>query len=326
MAEVYFFTGVDRLLSALDLLGIEHFGGARVPLKLHMGEPGNRYYVSPSIVKLVVKKLRQIGAEPFLLDTTVVYSGPRSTSEGYKRVAYQHGFADDEMGCEVVIGEAGVKVVEGGHSFEVAKEIHENTHLIVISHVKGHIQAGFGGAIKNLGMGGVTKNTKRMIHRMSIPTYWAEKCDLCGSCAEACPCQAITVGLDWKYDSIACDGCGKCVSACSNGALSYEIMDLRKGLALAAKACMLGKKVLYINTLVNIARGCDCDPHPEPIICPDIGYLVSNELGAIDRASLDFINQAKPRVFEATHGIDPLDQVRYAEEIGLVSSYELMKL
>ena len=326
MAEVYFFTEVGKLLSALDLLGIEDFRGVKVLIKLHMGEPGNKYYISPSIVKLAVGKLEDIGAEPFLFDTTVAYPGPRSKKDGYKRVAYRHGFNEDKMGCKVVIGEEGVEVVEGGYSFEVAKEIYESTHLIVMSHVKGHVQAGFGGAIKNLGMGGVTKGMKRTIHRMSMPSFCMEKCDLCGSCAEACPSHAITIDSNWRYDSIACEGCGKCVSACPTGALSYKIMDFQKGLALAAKACIWGKRVLFINTLVNITRSCDCDPHPEPIICPDIGYLASNELAAIDRASLELINEVKPRVFEETNQIDPAKQVQYAQEIGFTGSYKQVKL
>ena len=326
MADVYFFTEAEKLLSALDLLGIEDFRGARVPVKLHMGEPGNRYYIPPSLVKLTVGRLKDIGADPFLFDTTVAYSGPRSTRDGYEKAAYRHGFSDDEMGCEVVIGEEGVKVVEGSYGFEVAKEICESTHLVVISHVKGHVQAGFGGAIKNLGMGGVTKVTKRMIHRMSIPRHSAEKCDLCGSCAEACPFHAITVDSDWRYNSRACQGCSTCVSVCPTGALSYEIMDLQKGLALAAKACIWGRRVLYINALVNITRSCDCDPHPDPIICPDIGYLASNELAAIDRASLELINEVKPAVFEKINRIDPSKQVQYAQEIGFFASYELRRL
>lgn len=326
MAEVYFFTRTEKLLSALDLLGIEDFRGARVPIKLHVGEPGNKYYISPFIVKLIVGRLKDMGAEPFLFDTTVVYSSPRSTVDGHKSVAYRHGFGDSQMGCEVVIGEEGVKVVECGHSFEVAKEIYESTHLLVISHGKGHIQAGFGGAIKNLGMGGVTKSTKRRIHHMSIPRLSAEKCDLCGSCAEICPSHAITVDSDWKYDSAACNGCGKCVSACPTAALSYEIMDFQKGLALSARACIRGKKVLYVNALVNIARGCDCESHPDPIICPDIGYLASNELAAIDRASLDLINEVKPDILAKTHRIDPSKQVQYAQDIELVASYDLRRL
>jgi len=326
MAEVYFFTETEKLLSALDLLGIEDFRGVRVPIKLHMGELGNKYYISPSFVKLTVDRLKEIGAEPFLFDTTVSYPGPRATKFGYKRVAHRHGFSEDKMGCAVVIGDKGVEVVEGGHSFEVAREIYENTHLVVISHVKGQMETGFGGAIKNLGMGGVTKGVKRMLHRMSMPKYLAEKCDLCGSCAEICPCNAITVGSEWKYDKGACLGCGECVFTCPNGALNYEVMHLQRGLALAARACIRGKRVLYISALENIARGCDCEPRPGPIICPDIGYLASNEPVAIDSASLQLINEVKPGVFEQETRIDPSKQIRYAQEIGLPGAYELRRL
>lgn len=326
MAEVYFFTETKKLLSALDILGIEDFRGKRVPVKLHMGEPGNRYYISPSVVKLVVESLEEIGAEPFLFETTVNYLGARSTREGYRQVAFRHGFGEDEMGCKVVIGEEGVKVVEGGHSFEVAKEIYESTHLIVISHVKGHVEAGFGGAIKNLSMGGVTKWTKRIIHQMGIPKLSVEECDLCGSCAEACPYQAITVDEEWRYDRASCWGCSKCIATCPNGALSPEVMDFHKALALSAKACIRGKRVLYINAVVNITRNCDCEADPGPIICPDIGYLASNELTAIDRASLELIDKVKPRLFKEVNGIDPTKQVRYLEEIGFPSSYQLRKL
>jgi uncharacterized Fe-S center protein len=326
MPEVYLCTNVEKLPGALKHLGIEDFRGARVLIKLHMGQPGNAYYISPSIVKSLVGKLKDIGAEPFLFDTTVAYPGPRFTKSGYEKVAHRHGFSKKSVGCEVVIGEQGVKVAEGGHSFDVAKEIYESTHLVVISHVKGHPQAGFGGAIKNLGMGGVTKDTKQIIHHMSMPKYQADDCDLCGSCADVCPCHAITVDSGWRYDSVACAGCGECVSACPSGALSYEVMDLQKGLALAAKACIRGKRVLYVNALVNITRSCDCEPDPGPIICPDIGYLASDEVAAIDKASLDLINEVKPGVFEKTNGIDPSRQVRYAQEIGLPTSYRLKML
>lgn len=326
MSKVYYFTELNNLINALDLLGIEKFGGESVLIKLHMGEPGNKYYISPHIVKLVVGKLKNIGAHPFLFDTTVTYPGPRGTREGYERVAYRHGFGEDKVGCGVVIGEDGVKVMEGGYSFDVAKDIYETTHMVVLSHFKGHMQAGFGGAIKNLGMGGVTKESKRMIHRMSIPRFLADKCDLCGSCVEVCPCDAITVDLEWKYDSLICEGCGKCVTACPKGALSYETMDFQKGLALAAKACVVGKKVLYINAVVNITRNCDCDPHPDPIICPDIGYLASDEPASIDNASLALIDELKPGILEQTNRIDPAKQIRYAHEIGLTGSYEMVRL
>ena len=326
MVDVHFFESIEKVVSAMDALGVEGFGGGTVPVKLNMGEKGNRYYLSPAIVKLVVDRLKAAGAEPFLFDTTVAYPSARSKVDGYRRVAQSHGFGEREMRCRLVIGEKGTKITESGYSFEVAKEICDSTHIVVLSHVKGHIQSGFGGAIKNLGMGGVTKETKKRIHFWSIPRILPEQCEQCGSCAEVCPLNAISVGVEWQYDSATCDGCGKCVQACPNDALSYRVMDLQKGLALAAKACIKNKRPLYLNVLTNITRNCDCDPNPGPIICPDIGYLASTELAAIDRASLDLVDRAKPGVFQKTLGIDPWRQVRYAEEFGLPSEYQLKRL
>ena len=326
MTEVYFFTEERKLADALDLLGIGGFTGEKVPVKLHMGEPGNKYYISPSLVKVAVRKLKDAGAEPFLFDTTVAYPGPRATKSGYEKAARRHGFGEDEMGCRVVIGDEGVKVVESGYSFEVANEIYESSHLVVISHVKGHIGSGFGGAIKNLGMGGVTRETKAAIHVMSSPVFIEEECDLCGDCAEACPFDALTVEPAWKHSKAMCWGCGVCVAACTKGALRYREMDLQKGLALSARACIAGKRAVYINAVVNISRDCDCDPNARPVICPDIGYLASAGMAAIDRASLDVVHDVKSQVFERATRIDPSKQVRYAQELGFSASYELVRL
>jgi len=325
MADVYFSESIDKAVRAMDMLGIEDCRGTGVLVKLNMGEKGNRYYVSPAMVKMVVDKLKAVGAEPFLFDTTVAYPSPRSKADGYRRVAYSHGFGEREMGCKLIIGETGTKIMESGRAFDVARQICENSHLVVVSHVKGHIQSGFGGAIKNLGMGGMTKEMKRRIHHWSIPRPVEEKCRLCGSCAEVCPSHAIKVELKWVYDSASCDGCGKCVQACPNQALS-QLMDLQKGLALAAKACIRDKHVLYVNVLKNMTRNCDCDPNPGPIICPDIGYLVSSDLPVIDRASLDLVDQVKPDIFQKTLGIDPRRQIRYAEDAGLPSEYQLKRV
>jgi len=284
-AKVYFFTAEDKLPVALERIGVGDFKGARVPVKLHMGEPGNRYFVSPLLVKLAVEKLKSIGAEPFLFDTTVAYPGPRSTVKGHLKVAAAHGFGAERMGCEVV------------------------------SHVKGHIQAGFGGAIKNLGMGGVTRETKQKIHLMCVPVLSRDMCDLCGACAEACPFDAITVDGEWRRSKTKCMGCGKCVSVCQVGALRYNVMDLQRALALSAKACVAGRRVIYVNA---------SDAHAGPIICPDVGYLVSDSLAAIDRASLEAVDTKCPGVFEKVNGVDPSRQIRYAEGLGFASDYELV--
>jgi len=326
MTNVYFFNDIEKLPKALDTLNINDFSNHMVPIKLHMGELGNTYFIPPSFVKLVIDKLKKVGAEPYLYDTTVAYNAPRSTIYGYHMVAHKHGFFKEKTGCDVVIGDKGTEVNEGGYSFEVAREIYESSHIVVISHAKGHVLTGFGGAIKNLGMGGVTRRMKRIIHDWGMPRYCSEECDLCGICAEVCPPHAIIVDSDWRFDNLACVGCGKCVSICPRDALRYRVMDLQKGLSLAAKACIWGKKAIYINAIVNITRSCDCETNPGPIICPDIGYLVSVDPAAIDRASLDLIEGVKPGIFEETHKVDPYKQVEYAQKLGFDSYYEMLTM
>jgi uncharacterized Fe-S center protein len=325
-ATVYFTEQPDRLADAIKLSGVSAMAGQVVPVKLHMGEPGNPYIIRPELVRTVVSALRDAGARPYLFDTVVAYPGERSNKAGYEKVARRHGFSKETVGCDVVVGEEGVRVVESDVAFEVATELHHARFMLVLSHVKGHIQAGFGGAIKNLGMGGVTKASKRRIHHMSVPVRDAAKCTLCGLCADVCPDSAITVDSEWHIDRAACEGCGKCVSACKAGAMSFERMSLAEGLALSAKACVSGKTVIYVSSLHNISESCDCDSRPGPIVCPDIGYLVGRDMAAIDAAALDLIDAARPDVFRKCTGVDPRAQVAYAVGLGMADHYKLRRL
>jgi hypothetical protein len=123
----------------------------------------------------------------------------------------------------------------------------------------------------------------------------------------------------------SCFGCGVCVDICEHSALTFEDADLQYLLACAALACVKDKNVLYLNELKRISRSCDCDPFSGPIICPDIGYLVSDDPVAIDAASLDLINSVKENVFIKENEVDPFKQIRYGEEIGLGStSYQII--
>jgi uncharacterized Fe-S center protein len=194
--------------------------------------------------------------------------------------------------------------------------------------VKGHIASGMGGAIKNFGMGGVTKETKRAMHHGSKPLFQKNKCTYCGMCAELCPFESITVEKEtWKQNKRKCFGCGVCVDACSSAALSYIDADFQYVLACAAKACVQDKHVLYLNDVNRIAKSCDCDPFAGPEICPDIGFLLSDDIVAVDKASLDLIHDVKSDIFEKENHVSPLKQIKYGEEIELGSSlYKLISL
>jgi uncharacterized Fe-S center protein len=328
MTSVVFFTDQRQLPAALALFPLQGYEGKKVPIKLHMGEKGNPYFVKPELAQSVVQELKKVNADPFLLDTTVAYHGSRYTKTGYQNLATIHGFTLKNVGCEVVIDDSGVSTIVEGRSYEVADHLKQSTHIFALSHVKGHIQSGMGGAIKNFGMGGVTRETKMNIHRGSRPVYQKNSCTFCGVCAEVCPFDAIDVQkATWTHDKGECFGCGVCVENCTEGALRHRDAEMQFLLACSAKACVQEKTVLYLNEMKRIAKGCDCDPNAGPIICPDIGYLVSDDPVAIDKASLDLIHDVKENVFKKINKVDPMKQIKYGEEIGLgSSSYQLIEL
>lgn len=328
MTKVVFFTNIQDLDKALSFFQLHRFTEKKVLVKLHMGEQKNPYFVKPELVKTVVGELKKIHALPFLFDTTVAYQGSRYTKSQYEKLAKKHGFTKKNVGCDIIIDDTGISTLVDGRSYEIATHLKQSSFVFAISHVKGHIQTGMGGAIKNFGMGGVTKETKIKIHDSSYPIYSKDACTLCGQCAEACPFHVITVNNDaWEYNENRCFGCDACVDVCPAKALQPKDADLQFLLACSAKACLHEKTVLYLNELQRIAKGCDCDPNAGPLICPDIGYLVSDDPVAIDKASLDCINNVKKDVFFKVNKINPLKQIHYGEQIGLgSSSYELVEL
>ncbi len=326
MKTVIFLEDLDKLKEALLEFNIEEFSGKTVPLKLHMGEVKNRYYPRPSTIKMVVDQLKGFNVKPFLFDTTVAYRGLRHSQRGYEKVAALHGFT--KIGCDVVIDDKGIPVEVSNRIYEVAEHIYNATHIVAFTHVKGHIAVGMGGAIKNFGMGGVTKETKQRMHHNSRPVFRERNCIRCGVCAEVCPFNAIRIRDNrWIHNLKACFGCGVCVENCRYAALAYKDLDLQYALACAAKACLDGKQVIYISELKRIARSCDCDPSAGPIICRDIGFLVSDDPVAVDQASLDLIYEVEPDVFKKLNHVDPVKQIRFGEELGLGSSrYSLKEL
>ena len=327
MKKVYFFSDIKNLPEVLNSLNISSYRDQDVLVKLHMGEKKNKYYSKPEYVKKHIDVLVNNNARPFLYDTTVLYNGPRQTKKDYKQLAHDHGFSTNSVGCDVVIDDEGVPIEIEGNSYEVGKTLHRSTHVLALSHVKGHIATGMGGAIKNFGMGGVTKKTKEWLHNGCKPDYKVDKCTYCGVCSEVCPFSAIDVNnKNWTVNN-SCFGCGVCVDNCLFNALEYKRFDLQYSLACAAKACVEQKHVIYVNELKRISKSCDCDPNSGPLICPDIGYLASDDIVAVDTASLDLINKVKPDLFKKTHHVDPEKQLQYAEQIHLgTTEYQLISL
>ena len=328
MKKVIFFSDINKLHEALKYFDITSFSGKKIPIKLHMGEIKNKFFPRYQDVKYVVDELQKVGADPFFTDSTVAYPGLRNSKPGYLKVAKLHGFNKRKTGCDAIIDDTGVLISVKGRDYEVADQINNASHIFAFSHVKGHIATGMGGSIKNFGMGGVTKETKRRMHHGSRPKYQEDKCTFCGDCEKYCPFNAIKVNDDnWEQNIRKCFGCGVCVDSCKTNAIEYMDADFNYALACAAKACVHGKHVIYLNDVNRISKSCDCDPFAGPVICPDIGFCLSDDPVAIDKASLDLIHDVKPDIFEKENKISPLKQIKYGEEIGLgSSSYELIKI
>jgi uncharacterized Fe-S center protein len=321
---------LNEIESALNQIGIDNIkNGAKVAIKLHMGEYGNLNHVRPSIVGRVVEVVKSAGGEPFLFDTTTLYPGSRSTVEKYLETARRNGFTDETVGCPIVISNEGIDVETDGplRNVEIAKDMLADA-LVVISHAKGHPDLGFGGAIKNLGMGGVTRKSKGIIHAGSRPVL-AGICNSCGDCYEACKNGAITMergGVVFDYSR--CFGCGACIYACSFEALKPRIDDIGVLLAEAAFAVLRnfdGDKQFFVNVLLDIAPLCDCIAEAGFPICNDIGILLSKDPVAIDEASIDLIEEKGEKdIFFKLHKVDPKRSTDAGEKFGMGSKkYEI---
>jgi uncharacterized Fe-S center protein len=217
---------------------------------------------------------------------------------------------------------------------EVAKYLYESDALIVISHFKGHPDAGFGGAIKNLGMGGVTKRMKEIEHEKSQPKIVGD-CLGCGKCVDACKNGAIKIVENKvKINYERCFGCAACVEACPNNVLKPKKALLRVLLAEASAVILKKirrKKLLFINVLFDITKGCDCfstkNADAGRIICPNIGILVSDDIVAVEKASLDLVIKAVGKnIFNVISNVKSEEQINAAESFNLGSKNYTLKI
>ena len=323
-----------------------------VAVKVHMGEYGGSAYLRPPIVRRACDLIKEAGGKPFVTDTTTLYPVGRFTASQYLSTAARNGFTEESMGAPVIIadGEQGYdgewvdiprRVSDCSlDKIKIAREIFNADSLIVLSHLKGHELSGFGGSIKNVAMGCVTKESKAAQHRANRALIDLSKCTGCGECVEACPFKALSL-VEEKIvrDDEKCMDCNNCLYTCPEGVFSLPPQAKERfqvSLAHAA-AGVLGRfhsKVAFINFVQDVTRLCDCvAPSGSPVV-PDIGILASKDVVALDRASLDLIAQSKPvgkyanisspDILGKINGTDSLIQIRTAQELGLGSmAYQL---
>jgi uncharacterized protein len=348
---------LTRIRELYDQAGFEELGRRDdlTAVKLHFGEEGNDTYLNPVFVRQIVDKIKERGAKPFVTDTNTLYYGSRHDSIQHLITAIKHGFDYAVIGAPVIIadgmlGENYQEVEINLKHFrrvKIAGDIEEAQIMMVISHFKGHGMSGFGGAIKNLGMGCAAVPGKIEQHECAKPLT-TNGCARCGSCIISCPTSAITMekaGAQIDYD--ACIGCNNCFNVCPESAITLDwesiptFIEKMTEYALGAVRNKRGR-VGYMNFLLDITPDCDCVPWSDTPIVPDIGILASKDPVAIDTASYDLVNQqtgfknsmllknydqGKDK-FKGLYGkIDSQIQLNYGEKIGLGSKdYELVRI
>ena len=328
MDKVYFLKDFNKLNEAsLRLLEGVFLPDSDLLVKIHFGEGGNKTALFPKDVEPIISALKFLRLKPTLIDTPVKYNSPRNTVEGYGEIIKERGY--DKL-APYLVSNNSVEVQTKDMTVGVCKELTKSKGVLVISHIKGHRCSGFGGAIKNLGMGGVAKESKIEEHTLGQPVFLSS-CKGCGVCVNLCPFGAIKIeGGSVKFDYSKCGGCSICILECPNGCLKPRQAIFDDLLAQGASACInnLPPNTYYINLIKNITLLCDCVSDSGSIIAPDVGVLFSENPVAIDKASVDLINEAnKQNVFLEENHKDPYLHVKYASEyINKSWDYELILL
>ncbi|HHY45841.1 MAG TPA: DUF362 domain-containing protein [Firmicutes bacterium] len=350
---------LDKVGTLFDKAGLGDLieKGDFVAIKLHVGEPGNLAYLQPPIVRTIVQKVRARGGKPFLTDSNTLYAGQRSNAVDHMISAVRNGFGYATVDAPFIVadglhGHDYIKVPVDGKRIKEARigsAIAEADVLIALSHVKGHEGAGFGGAIKNIGMGSASRAGKQEQHSDIKPKVDTAKCKMCGRCVKWCPAGAINFapGRPARIDSSKCIGCAECTISCLHEAIgvnwsSSELAGFQERMVEYALAVTKTKdgKCGFMNFVMNVSPDCDCAPWNDVPIVPNQGILASRDPVAIDQASVDLINAApglpgtrlsgavnSNDKFGTIHKVDWRIQLVHGEEIGLGStSYDLITI
>ncbi len=344
-AEVFFSRQKDilKLYEALKIDFIKE--NSFVALKIHFGEIGNNAYLKSENVKPLIDRVRSLKALPFLTDANTLYKGTRSDAVNHMLTAYKHGYDFKDIGVPVIIadGLTGKESVQVGVNLKHFKEVkiaaaafHAES-LIVLTHFKGHELTGFGGALKNMGMGLGSRAGKQMMHADVRPDINKEKCTACGCCIRWCPTSAIRMENNKAViDKSKCIGCGECIASCKYGAVAISWTGSSSSVQEKMAEYFYGvwkdkkDKMVFFSFLTDVTPNCDCYAFNDPPVVPDIGLLASYDPVAIDQASVDLVNKksgSKDKFREIYPDIDWSVQLSYAESLGIgARNYKLTEI
>ena len=345
-------TKLRKLMQAAGMDKID-FQGKYVAIKIHFGELGNLAFLRPNFARYVADYVKELGGYPFLTDCNTLYVGSRKNALDHLDTALRNGFSPYATGCQILIGDGlkgtdDVEVpVNGGilcKTAKIGRAIMDADIVISLNHFKGHECTGFGGALKNLGMGCGSRAGKMEMHSAGKPTVDQELCIGCGACVKICAHDAPHIAdKRCTIDHTRCAGCGRCIGVCPKDAITpahdETFENLNCKIAEYAKAVVDGRPSFHINIVNQVSPNCDCHPESDAAIVPDVGMFASFDPVAVDVASADAVNRqpvnplsilaeraGAPDRFSGTH---PTTNWRsgpeHAEKIGLGSmDYELV--
>ena len=330
---------LDKLKRLIRRAGIEQidFDNKFVAIKIHFGELGNLSFLRPNYARAVADVVKELGGKPFLTDCNTLYVGSRKNALEHIDCAYQNGFTPYATGCQVIIAD-GLKgtdetivPVKNGEYVQEAKIGHalmDADIVISLTHFKGHEGAGFGGCMKNIGMGGGSRAGKMEQHASGKPSVDAEHCIGCHACERICAHGAISFPTTRErtlkngqvvstpiasIDHDRCLGCGRCIGACNFDAISFEswaaVKEMNCRMAEYAKAVLDGRPSFHISLVMDISPNCDCHAENDAPILPDIGMFASFDPLALDQACVDACLKAQP--LPGTQLTDHMDQADF---------------
>ena len=332
VAGLYDRVGFGKLFAKGDLVAV----------KTHFGEDGNQTHIPAAFQAPVIAKTKELGGKPFWAETNTLYPGRRSNAVSHIELAHEHGFSIEATGAPVIIadgvtGREEVLVrIDGRHSKEVgiAPGVAAADALLVLSHATGHLACGFGGTIKNIGMGLSSRRGKLYQHSVVKPEVKAHKCRGDGACVKWCPEDAISMVNDKAIiDSKKCIGCGECIAACRPGAVSFqwkiESRLLQERMAEQALGVLKNKQghIGFLIFIMSVTKDCDCLASRQgDVLVKSIGIAASLDPVALDHATVSLIEQALGAgIRTKAYDIDYLPQLKHAEALGMGScSYDLV--
>lgn len=298
----------QKLAKLIKKAGIDQidFAHKYVAIKIHFGEPGNLSFLRPNFAKTVVDVVKELGGMPFLTDCNTLYVGRRKNALDHIDAAYENGYSPFSTGCQILIGdglkgtdEIDVPVVGGEYikNAHIGRAVMDADIFISLNHFKGHEATGFGGALKNIGMGCGSRAGKMDMHCGGKPAVDPDSCCRCGVCAKNCAHSAISFDAAGKasIDHSKCVGCGRCIGACNFDAIhngnNSANDELNCKIAEYSKAVVDGRPHFHISIVNQVSPYCDCHGENDTAIIPDVGMFASFDPVALDVACADACNK-----------------------------------